>query len=140
MGVPVFPSPSGTESADDQDDGGACSTVTAERPASHLLLKLDSVRLEDSDGQDDDGIFVGKVYAADDEASSGRRSGIVDSLGGVRGSDSSLSLSPTRRYGGEARAGVTPGRERGGLYCQIFSFCHLLPVHQATSGTGHRVK
>ena len=109
MGIPVVPSPSGSESADDQDDGGARSAVTAERPASPLLLKLDSVRLEDSDDQNDDGIFVGKFSAADDEASSGRRSSIVDSIGAARGSDSSVSLSPTRRCGVKARASVTPG-------------------------------
>ena len=33
VSVPVVPSFSGSESADDQDDGGARSAVTAERPA-----------------------------------------------------------------------------------------------------------
>ena len=77
LSVQVVPSSSDSESADDQDDGGARSAVTAERPESQCFWDNDE----------------------DDEASGGRRSSIVDSLGATRGSEYSLSLSPTRRCG-----------------------------------------
>ena len=107
LSVPVAPSSSGSESADDQDDGGARSAVTAERPESKCFWDNDE----------------------DDEASGGRRSSIVDSLGATRGSEYSLSLSPTRRCGVLEES---DDEDDDGVFMGKFS----TNDHDASSGSG----
>ena len=107
LSVPVVPSSSGSESADDQDDGGARSAVTAERPESQCFWDNDE----------------------DDEASGGRRSIIVDSLGATRGSEYSLSLSPTRRCGVLEES---DDEDDDGVFMGKFS----TNDHDASSGSG----